>query len=805
MKNLNIRNQRGVSGLLLVVGTACMILMPLVFLGYEFLRYTTVQQELQSVCEAAALAGAVGIATNGGSTANNIWTLDAQAMNGAYLCFCENSVTDCQFNSVDAPNPNVNSDAAITNVYVQGQYFNNSAPWSNVAVHTAKVNFILLDNAGNQTNWSAAAGYTQSPLTPAARLQVVAYYGYSLPILGGIGIGPFTMTASATGGLPQLDIVLCFDVSGSMDDFTNVSFVNRYWVNWNGVGKAGSTMSATDADNIAAYAGAGLDHTNWTGGCIEYDVCQSAGGMTYSSNSPYWTQAPDSSSSGPLYYVAGCAGSASSFNGTAVNVQPPMNLNQAIEFPNKLWFSAAQRSTQIAGPPYPSSELGMPPGNYPAGTNYVANQTSSSPDKNNHAVPTFTDLIVNLPTVSGNTYGDAHWYPGTPGYAGVKQFNDIAWAVEGARGNLESSTNLASAVNPDAAANPTNAPGQPMGNGSGYILGYPGRSNTYGSFQGSGSGYFSAYWGTVRGTITEPLSTAISAASNFFQLLDGSADCHFGLICFSDGIGSSSTDTWADGWQGTTAGPSTTAPGPPAGHINGWTTAAVQTTNSPPWSANIAGNYTATGLGSTPTAPDPNANDGDFPLPLLMLNNGQQYSTSASYDNYTTGSNPVTVGQVMTTGDSNGVLPLGGTPTERAIVALGSTDITDAFGEAIRELNPSTKFARPKAHPAIVIFTDGIPDLDFTATPGTDATTAYTECTTDLQALGNTANGLGIPVFSIGLALGDSNMTTKQSNLLNAIQSAAGGSSPPPETVTNISNIDKAFQTTIKNLVVLTQ
>src|SRR5262249_25518060 len=35
--------------------------------------------------------------------------------------------------------------------------------------------------------------------------------------------------AFSLGGLPQIDIILCFDVSGSMDDQTNMYLYKRYW------------------------------------------------------------------------------------------------------------------------------------------------------------------------------------------------------------------------------------------------------------------------------------------------------------------------------------------------------------------------------------------------------------------------------------------------------------------------------------------------------------------------------------------------------------------------------------------------
>lgn len=51
------------------------------------------------------------------------------------------------------------------------------------------------------------------------------------PVFGNfLGIsGPFTVSADGNGRVPQLDIVLCFDVSGSIDDQTPVTFIKRFW------------------------------------------------------------------------------------------------------------------------------------------------------------------------------------------------------------------------------------------------------------------------------------------------------------------------------------------------------------------------------------------------------------------------------------------------------------------------------------------------------------------------------------------------------------------------------------------------
>jgi len=84
-------------------------------------------------------------------------------------------------------------------------------------------------------------------------IEVSATFGYQ-PLFGRmLGLGPnvvYPMTASSQGGVPIVDVVVCFDVSGSIDDQTKVTFVRRVW-------------------NPAANGGAGR---------IEYETAQSSGG-----------------------------------------------------------------------------------------------------------------------------------------------------------------------------------------------------------------------------------------------------------------------------------------------------------------------------------------------------------------------------------------------------------------------------------------------------------------------------------------------------------------------------------------------
>jgi hypothetical protein len=761
MMKKKFRNQLGVSALVIVMGTAFCIILPLGFLSYEFLRYSSIQQELRAVCDAAALAGAVGIATNGGATSsggtvtigfNTLWQQDNQAMSGAYNQFCVNSVTDCQFVPVGQSGANVNPQEAMSSL--QPLHFNNSTPWTNVTPRTAQVNFVLIDASGNQTNWANGGGPDQPGLVSATKLRVDAYYGYSPPILGGLGIGPFTMAASATGGLPQLDVILCFDISGSMDDFTNVTFCNRYWVD-----TRNSTMTSTDVTNL------GLDPATFVGGCIEYDVPASSGG--WNANPPYWSSGPSGAACGPLYYVVGCDTRPTTVLGTNLNVQPPMNLNCEGLNPIKFEFEAAQRN----------SNPHQPPGNY---------SPLAAPKLTDFALPCFTDMVVNLT-------GDAQWPVNTPQAYNSMTFNDFAWAVEASRGNLESATFLQTSVNPLA--------GTVGDNNFGYIINYNGTKTWVpNGFKGISSGgqvgSQGAYWAYVQNN-THPLSDAIVAAQGFFTFLYQSCDVHLGLICFSDGIGNAPNDTWADGWESP----------PGSTHINGWATAsATGAVSTPPVTANIAGPYVGgSAMGKPDTTPNPGydvagGDSNSFFLPLIQLNNGVLWTTSASYDNYSSGT---PVNGYMLVGNGN----VTGAGAGNRIVATGATDITDALTEAVRELNPSTGLTRPNATRAIVLFTDGSPNIDANALPPNGSfTTCMNDCATQATAAFNV--NPSISIFSIGLAM-DPGMVTNQQLLLNSITTAANGGSATGtsswQQITSAGQIQTAFESIAKNLVVITK
>jgi hypothetical protein len=210
-----------------------------------------------------------------------------------------------------------------------------------------------------------------------------------LPAFGNfLGLGMFAVHAVSNSSVPQLDIVVCFDISGSMDDQTPITLVKRTW--------------------DTSFSSLRTPPTGFPNGQIIYNLF----------STPY-------GQNGKLADVI-----QQGANGTSFNAVPPEQLSFAYQNPNSiLYFSvpwcAAARSLGYNAPDLHSNgvypDAGCPPGNY--GVNGAFSWDG---------FPVFTDVVVNLDqntTFAGTTSG---------GYS----FPNVATLVEAARGNLDSTTNF---------------------------------------------------------------------------------------------------------------------------------------------------------------------------------------------------------------------------------------------------------------------------------------------------------------------------------------------------------------------------
>ena len=374
------RSKRGASTIVLMLFTAIFVILPLGLLGFEFARAFLMQQELRNVTDSAALSGTAAMASAPEYISGVLTTYSQRetiAMNNALQTFQYNSILGTAF--------------TLTNVTANQ---NPSPPTPQTpSLHNAILNIMLVNNLG-----------VPVPLgTPAATLTVQSFYtecpvfaSKILPIQTN-----FTLTATSNGGLPMLDVILCLDISGSMDDQTPIWLVNRYW----------DTTSKTVMYNTSVTNSGGV----------------SGQGVLFTVFQPPYT-------------------------GTSLNVYPPQNLASAsyptpLDNTNPFWWSETPPAgtytawSQLNGlrsnATVPSGnsnmpEQGMPPGNCDPtnATTKGTNRLGLVPAKNN-GNGGFTDMVCNM------------GFPITfQGYS----FPNVQTAVEASRGNLESPTVLATAM-----------------------------------------------------------------------------------------------------------------------------------------------------------------------------------------------------------------------------------------------------------------------------------------------------------------------------------------------------------------------
>jgi hypothetical protein len=189
------------------------IILPLILWYFETSRFNLIEQQLHNVTDAAALSGTAGLASapqdqgvGGGQTI---------AMQTAVITFEQNSVQSLAFTSN-------NTQASL----------NGSALPAPNTVNTAVLNIVLVDQNGTGVNTGDPSAKTMRVTAMVAMPTIFA--SYFLPV------APFEVaTAISNGGLPQVDIILAFDCSGSMDDQTPIDLMMRRWA-----GGATSTANA---------------------------------------------------------------------------------------------------------------------------------------------------------------------------------------------------------------------------------------------------------------------------------------------------------------------------------------------------------------------------------------------------------------------------------------------------------------------------------------------------------------------------------------------------------------------------------
>jgi hypothetical protein len=234
-----MRGRSGQSVVVLIIFLSIFVIAPLSVVVFEFSRYSLAKQQLKACVDSAALAAG---ATTASSNVTNPSSVQTTAFNTAMTVFQQNTVLN-------------NSLSTATQSSTQSM-----TPGAN----QAQVYFQLLDPV---TKAVVPLGSTNGKI-----VQVTAAYGV-LPVFGKfLNMSTvFPAYETSNGGLPMLDVVLCFDISSSMDDFTPVSIINRYnagtyngyklinqgplYTAFNCSGSTGTALNATFPQNLDAGDG----------------------------------------------------------------------------------------------------------------------------------------------------------------------------------------------------------------------------------------------------------------------------------------------------------------------------------------------------------------------------------------------------------------------------------------------------------------------------------------------------------------------------------------------------------------------
>lgn len=465
MKKARPRKSRGAA----VIGLVLALFLFLLFAGlltFDLNRAQMAQRELVALCDSASLAGTSMLATYDTSSPPPTGIPLDQAQNGA-LMYARNMVRRGSLLGVNL----MNTSSVATSF----------SDLMNPLPNSAKVLCSLVN---------PAAGYSDVAVgDPNGRaIAVQVSYGYRPVFFTFAGLGFYTLRAQAIAGLPQVDAVMVFDFSGSMDDSTKVSFICRSW------------DSPSDR--------------------IRYQVVAPVSGSATLTDILNWSYATQPS-------------------GSPLNVLPPQNLLAANNPPatgNPLIFMGYLRANPVGPPPSGGgSDVGTPPGDctmsWPQG--YGGSAQPHPPAGN---TTQFTDLIVNIKNPGSAPYAQplngadnplsvfplSVTFSNDPQYEADPQlrgqsftFPSLGAVIEAARGNLDSMANFNGAL-------------LNRGNTNGWA--YPAAGQI-------GRPWQKAYM-RLASLHSQPIATALDGAQEgFFKKIDGLADTRFGLVGFSASTG----------------------------------------------------------------------------------------------------------------------------------------------------------------------------------------------------------------------------------------------------------------------------
>jgi len=408
--NKPLRNQRGAAVLGLTIALFFFMLMMGLF-TFEACEAQMIQREIVAICDAASLTGTAMLtsADIANDTPPSYPLLTTAQQNAA--TYAQNMVL--MSTVLGQPLTNATNVGSVSSI------------GAHMTAGACQYVISLADPTNNYASVSAGSIKGKS-------ISCFMGYGYKPTLLSAVGISTVaTISGSSYGGLPQVDAVLVFDYSASMDDQTVVTFVRREWIH-DTVHGAGN------------YAMGGVVSATTPGcGIIQYLA------LTPPTNPPTIAN-----------YLGWNYSSTSGAQGSAVNALPPQNLQATCNDPNgcitnNMFFDMYLRSHYAVG----NSTYAL--GSY---ANYPPAFTSTTPIEyawrayDYSTPPGNCDLAV---TLGGNGDGLTNATGGTTAPLLPWAFSDLTWQSDaGTTYNYEPAapkarTGTGTASSPGTAANDT--------------------------------------------------------------------------------------------------------------------------------------------------------------------------------------------------------------------------------------------------------------------------------------------------------------------------------------------------------------
>ncbi len=636
-----------------------------------------------------------------------------------------------------------------------------TSPQFDVQPGEAQICFMFLDPITRlPINNSSGAQNISLPTYPAGTLiQAVGAYSYR-PFFGqfiGLGNASFTLQTSVNSGIPQLDLVFVYDVSGAENTQTPVTYLQRFWHNPYGIDYLIPSPLGTTPPGIMTggpqwpfcTTNAPLEGPNPTTpqnldnglNCMQplLKYSEKSGSATQLLTGAQANAAPPGNYPPPVYIW--CLQGNYPTIGNIPYYMPCYPGPQAVLIPLANYYAVSTAAMPFYSPTN-GFILGAPycgPTNLTDYIVYVANGTGLPP-----TTPPGINQTMGFSTVSSTSNYQAHikWQNGTTStvtLGGGSSYGAISNAPPptGPHPAVDPNTGgstVASLLSgfsystygtyfthtvPNIDNNPTFNSFSVQYNGKTYkfpslaalVEASLGNLESAATAQAAGlnlgamglsqsdlqSGYYAAYMQGALASI-QPMNTVASATIAFMNQIATVSDAHFGCLTFNDYVGSNASST---------APPSNT----PAPH-------------------NLASDYSDSSMNTNPDGTVGASITNTYLLPDILLDpNGN--TTQSTITN---------------------VLP--------TIHTWGNCGVASALQAALFELNPqlsgnpSGNVARPSANKAIVLITTQAPNVGLNGDTGPSALS-------DALSMAKLAHKSGIPIYCVSIAQSQTDETSE--------------------------------------------